>query len=655
MKLSVIVVNYNVEHFLEQCLFSVRKACEGISAEVIVVDNYSVDGSVKMLKEKFPEVKLILNKDNRGFSKANNQAIKVAQGEYVLLLNPDTVVEDDTFSKSVEFMDHHPEAGGLGVKLVDGSGVFHPESKRGVPTPAVAFYKIFGFAKLFPRSRTFGRYHMGYLDKDEVNEVDVLVGAYMMLRKSVLDEVGLLDEEYFMYGEDIDLSYRIIKAGYKNYYFPKARTIHYKGESTKKHSVNYVYVFYKAMKIFAGKHFSQKNARMFSMLINFAIYLRAFFAVLSRFLSNALLPILDTVMIFIGIYGITEYWGSNVIFTEGGHYPLGFIIIAVPLYVLIWLFSVFINGGYDKPVKLSKILQGLVVGTIIILVIYALLSEEYRFSRALIIFGAVWGFVAMFGIRFMLHLLKIKRYKLGVNENRRFVIIGEKEETGRVTDLIRKTYINPGFIGLISANDKSINEHGYIGHLNQIDDITDIYKIDEVIFCAKDIPAQKIIDIMSELQNPGIDYRIARPESTSLIGSNSVSTSGDLYIIEINSISKTKNRRNKRLFDFIMSVCLLVVFPVLMFFIKNPHLFLRNIILVLFGIRSWVGYKITSSSEIHNLPAIKRGVLFPVDAFKNKTISDEANHKLNLLYARDYRVLNDLSIIVKGLVNLGRK
>lgn len=300
MKLSVVIVNYNVMHFLEQCLNSVRKAVKNIESEVFVVDNNSVDGSVKMVREKFPEVNLIVNPDNRGFSKANNQAIKIAKGEYVLLLNPDTVVEDDTFEKIIKFMDAHEDAGGLGVKMVDGKGKFLPESKRGLPTPAVAFYKIFGLSKLFPKSKIFGQYHLTYLNNDEIHEVDVLSGAFMLIRKPLLDKIGGLDESYFMYGEDIDLSYRITKEGYKNYYFPKTRIIHYKGESTKKSSINYVLVFYQAMIIFAKKHFSQKNAKLFSLLINMAVYFRAFLAILRRLADKVFLKMLDAVFIFAG-------------------------------------------------------------------------------------------------------------------------------------------------------------------------------------------------------------------------------------------------------------------------------------------------------------------------------------------------------------------
>ena len=215
-RLSVIIVNYNVRFFIEQALLSVRKATRNINAEVFVVDNNSVDGSVEMIREKFPDVILIENKENIGFAKANNRAIQKAKGEFILLLNPDTVVEEDTFEKCLRFLDAHPEAGGVGVKMLDGKGNFLPESKRGFPTPFVAFCKAFGLARIFPKSKTFNRYHLGFLSENETSEIDVLAGAFMFLRKTALEKAGIFDESFFMYGEDIDLSYRIVKAGFKN-------------------------------------------------------------------------------------------------------------------------------------------------------------------------------------------------------------------------------------------------------------------------------------------------------------------------------------------------------------------------------------------------------------------------------------------------------
>ncbi len=656
MKLSIIIVNYNVKHFLDQCLSSVRRAIEDIEADIWVVDNNSVDGSVRMVKDKFPEVKLIANKDNVGFSVANNQAIHESQGEYVLLLNPDTIVEGDTFSKIIAFMDAHPDAGGLGVKMIDGKGNFLPESKRGLPTPDVAFFKIFGLSKFFPKSKTFGKYHLGYLDKDETHQVDILSGAFMFMRRAALDKTGLLDEDFFMYGEDIDLSYRIIKAGYKNYYFPETRIIHYKGESTKKSSVNYVFVFYRAMAIFASKHFSQKNARLFSLLINMAIWLRASLAILSRFFKRAILPMLDILLIFAGIFFIQEYWETRVIFPDGGSYPREFITITVPLYILVWLFSVYLSGGYDKPIRLIKIFQGIALGTVFILVVYALLSESYRFSRAIIILGAVWGLSAMTILRLILHLTGIKRYRIGEElKNKRFIIVGQKDEAERVADLLHKTWLKPAFVGLVSMKNNTEKSEMFIGTIDQLPEIIPIYKISEVIFCSKSLPHQVIIDKMSELQHLRVDFKIAPEDSLSIIGSNSINTSGDLYTVDINSITTPRNLRNKRFVDIITALALLVFLPLNVFIIKNPAGLVRNILCVIFARCSWVGYNIKNPGEKDKLPKIKHGILHPEDAFNKKRINPEITGKLNLIYARDYDFTTDLNIIFRAYRELGRK
>ena len=273
MVLSVIIVNYNVKYFLEQCLYSVRAALRGLEAEIFVVDNHSTDGSVDYLKPLFPEVRFIVNEDNPGFARANNQAIRESRGEYVLLLNPDTVVGEESLRSLCFFMDEHPEAGGVGVKMLDGHGRFLPESKRSFPSPWVSFCKIFGLSKCFPRSRLFARYSLPYLDADGTHRVDVLAGAFMLLRREALDKVGLLDEAFFMYGEDIDLSYRVVQGGYVNYYLPE-RILHYKGESAKQDDVRYIKAFYGAMLIFYRKYYPNGGWLMNGM-IRLAVGLKA--------------------------------------------------------------------------------------------------------------------------------------------------------------------------------------------------------------------------------------------------------------------------------------------------------------------------------------------------------------------------------------------
>lgn len=625
-----------------------------MECEVFVVDNNSVDGSVQMVKDKFPEVHLIANKENTGFSRANNQAMRIAKGEYILLLNPDTVVEENTFRKVVAFMDEHPDAGGLGVQMIDGKGNFLPESKRGLPTPSVAFYKIFGLSRLFPKSKTFGRYHLGYLDKNATHEVEILSGAFMLMRKAALDKVGLLDEDYFMYGEDIDLSYRIILGGYKNFYFHDTRIIHYKGESTKKSSVNYVFVFYRAMVIFAEKHFSQKNAKLFSLLINMAIWLRAGAAIAMRFVKAIALPAFDGAIILAGMYFVKGYYESKVkLAYAGGYYQNELVNIFFPLYTFIWILSVYYSGGYDKPVRLLKIMRGILIGTIGILVVYSLLPELYRFSRAMILFGAGLSMISLSFTRILFHAMGIKSMRMDGGGPQRAVIAGSEEECLRVKNLVAQSGITPGFTGFVSVGETT-NSSNVLGRFDQLSEIVNIYSIDEIIFCAKDISAQEIIDRMAQLgDSRKVSYKIAPPESLSIIGSNSIDTAGDLYVIDINSVSKPVNKRNKRVVDVSVAIGFLLFFPVLMWTQRNPIGFVGNIFRVLFGVRSWVGYAPGKNHDM-NLPKIRTGILNPLAVLPQEQRMEDIRVRLNILYAKDYKISNDLSILRKGFRSLGR-
>ena len=646
VKLSVIIVNYNVKHFVEQCLFSVYKASEGIEVEIFVVDNNSVDGSTTLIKEKFPEALLIENKINTGFSVANNQAIKLAKGEYILLLNPDTVVQEDTFAKIISFMDATPNAGGVGVKMLDGQGNFAPESKRGLPTPEVAFYKMFGFSKIFPKSKKFGKYHLSYLPENEINSVDVLSGAFMLIRKSVLDIIGNLDETFFMYGEDIDLSYRITKAGYKNYYFPKTQIIHYKGESTKRSSLNYVVIFYKAMAIFSKKHFSGSNAFWFNFLIHFAIILKAGLALVTRFFKTFTIPIIDFCFIVFGLFIIKNIYQQNSNL-ENDIYSQKLLSVAFPLYSIIWIIAIYFNSGYDKPVKLLKIVRGVLSGTVFILIVYSLLPESMRFSRALILFGTIDALICIIGLRIILHLLNIKAYSLKALKTKRIAIIGEEQEFKRVNELIKQTHVNKSFIGFVSAEQNGVHNPFYIGQLNQIDEIINVHQINEIIFCAKDLSSQFIINSMLTLVSSGVDFKIAPPESLSIIGSNNIDTAGDLYMIEVNSITKPKNKRNKRLLDVVASLLIIAMSPVLFFLQENKTHFFVNCFNVLFGFYSWVGYGKTVDKS---LPEIKRSILSPVMLH---TTQIEKTKIFNLRYAKDYKIEKDIIIIWKCIKKLG--
>ena len=653
INISIIIVNYNVEYFLEQCLNSVYKALRNLNGEVFVVDNNSIDGSTAMVQKKFPNVHLIENKSNVGFSKANNQAIDRSKGEYVLLLNPDTVVEEDTFEKCITYLDHHEHVGGLGVRMIDGTGKFLPESKRGLPTPAAAFYKIFGISKLFPRSKKFAKYHLSYLNEFDIHEIEVLSGAFMLLRKSVLNKIGLLDESFFMYGEDIDLSYRILQGGFKNVYFPETKIIHYKGESTKKSSVNYVFVFYNAMVIFAKKHFSQNNAKIFSFFINLAIYFRASIAILNRLIKRSILPLIDLTIGSLILFSSTILWKN-----ENIDFPAEVTNYAIPIYLLVWILNILYSGGYDKPIKIHSYFTGALFGTAFILIVYALLPKYYQFSRLFILTGGIAILCYYLISRTILSLIFPGTFGLFKSTEKNYGIVGSEEEKNRVLQILKQAGNKVENVISISPSDAKGNQN--VGTIEQLDQIIYIHKINEIIFCAKDTSAASIINWMIRMQDKAVDFKIAQPDSLHIIGSNSVATAGDSYVLEINSITLKKNKRNKRTLDFIIGMLGILFFPIALFIYRKPKKFIRNMFQLLVSKKSLVGYCITSNEYSINkmvLPFLKHGILNPTDAKFGLNFSNNPSviHKINLIYARDYRLYSDLQILFSNFLKLDRE
>ncbi len=654
VQLSVIIVNYNVQYFLEQLLLSVRRAVQGMEVEIFVVDNNSVDDSVALVQQKFPEVRLITNHHNPGFAIANNQALCESTGKYVLLLNPDTVVQEDTFRKCYAFMEAHPKAGGLGVRMIDGSGKFLPESKRGFPTPWVAFCKTFGLSRLFPRSPLFNRYHLGYLDEYETNPVDVLSGAFMWMRRSVLDRVGVLDEAFFMYGEDIDLSYRITQAGYENYYFPETTIIHYKGESTKKGSLNYVRVFYQAMLIFARKHFEGRQGRLFVSMLKVAIYLRALVTLLANGLRRAVLPAIDALLMFAGLVVMKNFWAIYH-FGDPAYYRPDFLYVNAPLYIGIWVLSIYLSGGYDRTMTGWRIVRGVLAGSLLIAAVYGFLDMNYRSSRALIVLGTIWTLISTLLVRMLLHYRRYGELTVGVARPRNLVIAGERSEAERALQLLHQAGVQPNYIGTVAPPAFHSEPEYYLSHLDQLDEVVAIYRVDELIFCSKNIPAHQIMRWMSRL-GPGVDYKIIPEESLSIIGSSSKNAAGELYTIDIRfRIVQPEQRRFKWLLDRSLALFLVMTLPVQMLIVRQPWGLVQNLWAVLLGRKSWVGYAPVDPSSRQELPSILPGVLSPVDALSSRSLRSATIRRLNFLYAKDYLLSRDWEVIWRGYRELGRK
>lgn len=659
-QLSIIIVNYNVRHFLEQALLSVQRAIATLDAEVFVVDNNSVDGSVAMLYDKFPWVKVIANKKNLGFSKGNNLAIRQAQGKYILLLNPDTVVEEDTFTKIIEFMDATPDAGALGVKMYNGEGKFLPESKRALPTPWVAFYKIFGLSRLFPKSKKFGKYHLTYLNPDEIHQIEVLSGAFMFMRKSVLDEIGYLDEDFFMYGEDIDLSYRVTKAGYHNYYYPHTKIIHYKGESTRKGSLNYVLVFYDAMRIFAEKHFGDGgNYNFYLSLIRLAIYLRAGVSIVRRLTEKMIFPVLEGGLFLGATLGIKELWENLVKYPDGEGYSQIFDWFVAPIYSVIFVFYLYVMGAYKRPFKIRSVFTAIFSGFITIATLN-FIFKDINFSRAIVLMASGAILLLSLFIRALHNYIRSGNFFLDEKARKRVVIVGDYTEAERVIHLIDyQLFYNCNVVGVITNQPMpavpASSPFPVLGDSAQTEEIVRFYQIDEIVFCNKSLPTQDIIEQMSRMAERNVEFKIVPNSADYLIGPSVILNASGVQP-KLSNLQKQEYRFRKKLFDFVVSIGLITTYPLTFWMYRKPIGAFKNLWQVLNGNYHLVGYIDGSQPD---LPKLKESLLnmkaLAERKRKRKFFSPEEAIRLDHVYARYYTTMLDLEIVLSGFRNLGER
>lgn len=641
MQLSVVIVNYNVRYFLEQALLSVFASGKDIDMEVFVVDNNSQDSSVEMVREKFPRVKLIVNRDNPGFSKANNQAIALAEGKYVLILNPDTVLEENTLGECIRFMENHADCGAIGVRMIDGAGNYLEESKRGLPTPWVSFCKITGLNALFPESGFFNRYYMGHLSDTEVQEVEILSGAFMFMRKEVLDKIGYFDEAFFMYGEDVDLSYRVMLGGYKNYYLPTTRIIHYKGESTKKSSINYVRSFHNAMIIFSNKHFASRNNKLFSLLIKSGVYIKAVQSVVSRILSRILLPLIEFVLIWLSVSGIAYLW-SVFYYKDNNYFTEWTYLRILPVYSAIYIFCLIYLGSYDSIFRKSRQIGAVFTAFIIIAFAYSFLPNDWRSSRFVVFASLFSSFIAISLSRSFLHLLRYGKFSLVGDQSRVSVVVGSEGEYRRIQRMLQELGVTGEIKGRVGVEKSDSGDT--LGHVDDLQDICRSQGIDQIIFCGKDMRSDQIILLMTQMSNK-VEFKIAPEYAESIIGSKSKDSAGELYTIEVSyRIDDPMNRRLKRAFDFVSGLILLLASPLLIWFFARKKGLLDNVLSVLRGDKTWVGYYPDRNNDI--LPKLKPAVFYVGKSAES--ILKGYVERENFLYARDYSVLTDIYVFLSS-------
>jgi O-antigen biosynthesis protein len=647
MKVSVIIVNYNVKYFLEVCLHSVLRAAGALPVEVIVVDNNSSDDSCAMVRERFPQVQLVANTDNKGFSKANNQAVSIARGEYILFLNPDTVMPEDFLQRTVTYMDTHPDAGALGPRIIDGKGQFAPDSKKSFPSLSVAIFKTTGINKLFSKSPYINKYYAVHIAEHEIAAVDVLSGCCMLVRSKAMTVAGgPFDEDYFMYCEDVDLSYRIQKAGYKNIYFPEVDLIHYKGESTRKMTLSYVRIFNEALVTFVKKHYTKQQAGLFIMLINAGIVLRAILGTMKRAMKILHMPLFDALILLVTLWGIKEFWVTEV--KNMAPIQASVVYATFPAYIALWLLSLYFNGAYDQPYRALKVTRGMIFGTIIILAYYGLLPPEYRYSRAIIIFTGFAGTVILLGLHELLYRMGILRYIPYDTLPRKAVIVADETAYKQTADVLRQVNYAPELSGRISPGS---GKQGALASLAEMKQLLYVTNVNEVIFC---INGLTYTDVFRQMQLCGGDYeyKIHLPGGQSFVGSNSSATSGDLYTIDRRfNLSDFAQLRNKRMVDIASSLLFLLLFPAMLLLVRKPGKFLSRCFQVLFGKKTWIGYAPLPSATL--LPRIRTGIMYPCNFLPDYEPADEVKANINMVYAQQYTPGTDVNLLFKNFRYLG--
>ena len=545
------------------------------------------------------------------------------------------------------------DAGALGIKMVDGSGRFLKESKRAFPSPLTSLFKLFGLAKLFPHSRIFSKYHLGYLNENKNNEIDVLAGAFMLVKKEVLEKVGSFDETFFMYGEDVDLSYRIQKSictdtgrHCKNYYFADSNIIHFKGESTRKGSMNYVRMFYNAMSIFVRKHYGGSQAGIFNVLIHIAIWFRAGLTAISSFVRRIGLPLIDAGLIFLSFWMMKSFWSRYI--RSDIEYDRKLLLIAFSAYTIFYLITAYYAGLYDRWYKRSELVRSSVIATIVLLAAYALLPEQYRFSRAIILFGALLAFAVISILRWIL----IQAQVLNSNDDKAdllsTVIAGTAAEYEQTFQLLKEAGVHQRVLGRLSV---SRDDMTAIGYWKNIPQLLSSIPFREVIFCAGSLSFAEIIEQIKQLPR-GVVAKIHAAGSSSIVGSDSKDTSGEAVSKENGyKLADPYNRRLKRLIDVSFSFFGILTFPVQLFIIKKPFAFLGNCIQVLVAQKTWIGYTATEK----NLPVLHTPVItcngMPVSAVQ--PLPKESLQMMDYWYARDYEPSVDLKLLWKVYRKLG--
>ncbi|MEA3288108.1 MAG: glycosyltransferase [Candidatus Marinimicrobia bacterium] len=666
MKLSIIIVNYNVKAFLQQCLESILRTTQDLESEIFVVDNHSVDGSIEMLKEQFPQIKLIANAENLGFAKANNQALEQATGEYVWLLNPDTLVQEDTAEKLIESMEADSDIGLLGCKILNDDGSLQLACRRSFPTPWVAFTKILGLANLFPKSKWFGRYNLTHLDPDEAYPVEAISGSCMFIRRKALEAVGHLDETFFMYGEDLDWCFRFGQAGWKVFYTPETSIVHYKGESSKVAAWDSMTHFYRAMDIFAKKHFKSTSRFPLHWILRGGILIRYLLSIISKLGKNSIGYIFD----LLGLLAITL---AAIYLKFRTFEVLSEYIVVLPVYLGSWL-AVISSVGLYRTYRYS-VGRSILAATVgfLINVTLTYFFQDYAFSRVVMLISYIGALFWIPGWRIIASSRRTENFELGTQ---RTLIIGDLESAG---DIYSKLITNLGLgytpIGIVEIEPSEDQDKRIIGRLDDLLDLVQYHRIDDVIFTSDNFKLKQIFEYLPALSRQGVKIKLVPGNLSFIIGKSTVESLHAVQFVDMDfKYYHTGSRLIKRLEDLILAPLFLIFLrPFLGFAVRSKGMIKKQINLL--GHEYAVYYSKTGQenfwSNLGLLPQVIRGKLslvgsplelkdngwdvkrglFSLESVRGGTeLSEEERYSLLNYYLHNHSGLLDLEIIIKAIL-----
>ncbi len=658
MDLSIIIVNYNVKEFLQNLIHSIEKASTNITKEIIVIDNASDDGSVEFLKEKFPQVKLIVNQKNLGFGKANNIGLKQATGKYILLINPDTIVAEDTFEKMIQFFETNKNVGLAGCKILNPDGTLQLACRRSFPGPWTSFTKVTGLSSLFPKSKLFARYNLTYLDENQSYEVDAISGSFMMMRREVYRKVGGFDEQFFMYGEDLDLCYRVQKAGFKIYYVHTTQIIHYKGESTKRSSLDETKVFYNAMHLFVKKHLS--SSFLVGLILRSAIGIRSSLG----FIGVRKLIIISVILDFL-FFNLSLWFAEKIYLslTDWRGFPHFAILIVYIIPASIQILASLMIGNYKKDkISVSKTLIAIFI-SLPVLSSLTFFFKDFAFSRAIVLITYTFVIILLPFWRIFAKLI----FKVGLIDDtskiNRTLVVGVDEASIKIGNKLRKKKTDRRtVVGLIGFSNKDVgnkvDSFEIIGTDQNIRKVIKENKINEIIFSSDSLSYNKMMEIVGKCRNDNVEFKIVGSSLDFIVGKTSVSMLDDMPLIELNyNITKPTVKIAKSIFDFSIALpSLLLVYPFIFFkkkLTKKQSDFTKFILefpKIISGKVSLVGPKNNSNNLSQFLG--KKGLTGYW--YIEETNKDELD-KLDFYYAKNQNIWIDIDILVKSLTKMWSK